>query len=110
MPTFEKRNPDWLLTTLGARVWTDENGEMIIVGFGASSASTLKSADKQQAILYAQSEIRRFVGESLEASDTLNDQFAYRQLASGTEQVFDANHYEERIKCARRANKTARSL
>ena len=61
---FEKRNPEWLLTTLGARVWTDENGEMIIVGFGASSASTLKSADKQQAILYAQTEIGRFVSES----------------------------------------------
>ena len=91
------RNPDWLAYTQGARVWFNESGEPVILGFGVAPGSSLAGGDQARARLQALAAIQRFVGEQIEARDTDNFQFSTREYASGQQKVFDASVFQERI-------------
>ncbi len=62
---IKAENPDWLAYTMGTRVFTDENGERVIVGFGVAPQTSLMPADRSRANLAAMAAIQRFVSERL---------------------------------------------
>ncbi len=94
---FSSVNKDWLVNTLGSRVWTDENGEMVVVGFGAAGATELKDADEDRARLDAVAAIARFAGEAIVATSDAQDNFSYQRLTDGTAESFDSSVYERKI-------------
>jgi hypothetical protein len=91
-------NPSWMAYTLGARVYTNEHGERVVVGFGVAPRSSLMSADKDRARLSAQSAIQKFVAEKFVASGSLQDQFEQRDYSDGTVAAFDSSKFESRTK------------
>lgn len=93
--------PDWLAVTGGTRVWTNERGERVVVGFGAVAATGLASVDEQRARLRALAAIQRFAGERLESRSTEDSEFTDRTTGAGT-RTFDAGSFEQRIEA--RAN------
>lgn len=90
-------DPDWITGVLGLRVFPDENGERVLVGFAAVPTSALKNADISMAKLVATDWINRFAGEAIEVTSQLDESFTYRQLDSTDEQVLDASTYNEMI-------------
>lgn len=92
-----QENPTWLSTTMGARVWTNEKGERVVVGFGAVGGTSSASIDEDRARLQALGAIQRFFGEKVEVRDTENGQFVARENAGGERQVFDNQAFESRI-------------
>lgn len=55
-----KTRPEWMAYELGVRVYTDADGESVVVGFGAVPATSLKSADVSRADLMARNYIAEF--------------------------------------------------
>lgn len=94
---FKAENPEWMAYVSGARVFTDETGERVIVGFGAVPQSSLMPADKSRANLLAMAAIQRFVGEQTEAKSGLKERSEHREFTSGATALFDTSSYEERI-------------
>lgn len=90
-------NPDWLSYTLGARVFTDENGERVIVGFGVAPQTSLMAADRSRANLAAMASIQRFVGERIVASAEAKEGYEKRELRDGTLQSFDVASFQEKV-------------
>jgi len=94
---FSAVNKNWLAMTLGTRVWTDENGEMVVVGFGAAPASTLKVLDEGRAQIEATAAVARFAGEALTAATQSTTAFQYKALANGAKPTFDTGAYRQKI-------------
>jgi len=90
---FSDKNPDWLAYSLGARVFTDEKGEYVVVGFGVAPQSSMMSVDKRRASLDALAAIQRFVGEKVEANSEEKERFERREFASGENSSFDTSVY-----------------
>ncbi|MEH3145177.1 MAG: hypothetical protein PGN34_07465 [Methylobacterium frigidaeris] len=65
---IKAENADWLAYTMGARVFTDENGERVVVGFGVAPQTSLMPADRSRASLSAMAAIQRFVSERVVAN------------------------------------------
>lgn len=101
-----RENADWLAFTGGTRVWTDERGQRVVVGFGAVAATGLASVDEQRARLRALAAIQRFAGERIESRSTEDSDFADRTTGEGT-RTFDASAFEQRIES--RANQISLS-
>jgi len=91
------KNPDWLAYTQGARVWFNESGEPVILGFGVAPGSSLAGGDQAHAWVQALAAIQRFVGEQIEAKATEDDEFSSREYTSGQQKVFDASAFNQRI-------------
>ncbi len=62
------QQPRLLAYTMGARVFTDENGERVVIGFGVAPQTSLMPADRSRASLAAMAAIQRFVSERLLAN------------------------------------------
>lgn len=86
-----------LTTSLGSRVWTDENGELVIVGFGSSTATSLKSADREFAKQQAITAIARFEAETIVSNNTLNSDISNIQYTSGDTKSFDTSEFNRKI-------------
>lgn len=93
---MDAANPEWMSVTSGARVWTDEKGQRIIVGFGSVPATSQASLDTTRAKTRAIAAIQRFVGEKVEGSDNDNIDFTYRETDSGNKS-FNADSYNLKI-------------
>lgn len=91
-------DPDWMTGVIGLRVFPDENGERVLVGFASVPTSALKNADVSMAKLMATDWISRFAGESIEVENQLDQSFVYRQLDSSDEETLDPSEYYETIK------------
>lgn len=94
---FSAVDKHWSVNTLGVRVWADENGEMVVVSFGAAGATKLKDADEDQARLDAMAVITRFAGEAIVAISDAQDNFRYQRRTDGTAEGFASNVYERKI-------------
>lgn len=94
---FQAENADWLAYTSGARVFTDENGERVIVGFGVAPQSSMMSVDGGRAGLQAQVAIQRFVGEVVEANDELKEIYERREFANESSRSFDNSSFSQRV-------------
>lgn len=94
---IKAENPNWLAVTNGTRVFTDEKGERVVVGFGVAPQSSLVPADRGRASLLAMAAIQRFVGEKIVSNDSLQDRYEHREYVSGSISTFDTSAYEERI-------------
>ena len=94
---FAARDADWLATTLGSRVWMDENGEMVVVGFGAAPATEVRMLDQGRAQLAASAAIARFAAEAIVSVQEGGTAFEYRAMTDGSTQSFDAGQYRESI-------------
>lgn len=90
-------DPEWMTGVLGLRVFPDENGERVLVGFAAVPTTALKSADISLAKLVATDWINRFAGETIEVTAELDESLTYRQLDATDEQVLDASAYSQKI-------------
>lgn len=90
-------NPDWLAYTTGARVYTDERGQRVVVGFGAVPRSSLMAADKDRARLLALAAIQRFVGEKLVAGSSLKERYERRDFTDGSATSFDNSAFAQKI-------------
>lgn len=90
---FKKDNPEWLAYANGARVFTDENGHPVIVGFGVAPRSSLMSADQSRANLMAVAAIQRYVGEMVAADDGIKSDFSHRKYLDGNTQNLDMDAY-----------------
>ncbi len=95
---FDRRNPNWMAMTLGSRVWTDENGEMVVVGFGAAPATSIKSIDEGRARIDAVAAITRFASESIATTDVKSGAFAFSRMKDGSTRALDATAFEQHIK------------
>lgn len=90
-------NPDWLAVTTGVRVFTDEKGQRVVVGFGAAPKTSLAAADEERAKLMALAAIQRFVGEKLEANSELRERYESREASSGALSSFDESKFEIQV-------------
>lgn len=88
---------DWMAFAQGARVWTNEQGERVVVGFGVASGSSVRAADHAQARLQALAAIQRFVGEKVVTGSTSREEFADQETASGQRRTFDSSVFRQRI-------------
>jgi hypothetical protein len=95
-------NPTWLTSAMGVRVWTNDTGERVVVGFGAVGGSSSASIDEDRARLQALGAIQRFVGERLEVRDSETGQFAARETGTGERQVFDNQAFQQKIEARAR--------
>lgn len=91
-------DPDWMTSVLGLRIFPDENGERVLVGFASVPASALKNADISMAKLIATDWISRFAGEAIEIENQLEQSLVYRQFDGTEEEVLDPSTYYEIIK------------
>jgi hypothetical protein len=89
-------NPTWMATAHGVRVWTDENGERVIIGFGSASGTSSTTIDRDRAALAARAAIQRFVGELVETAATDKNEMTYQE-GNQAKRVFDSSSYERRI-------------
>ena len=92
-----RRNADWLALTLGSRVWVDETGETVVVGFGAAPATEVRSLDLGRAQLAALAAIARFAAEAIVSEQSARAAFEYRRMRDGSSNAFDAGKYRETI-------------
>lgn len=95
---FADENPNWLAYTMGARVFTDEMGEHVVVGFGVAPQSSMMSVDKRRAGLEALAAIQRFVGEKVEANSEENERFERREYTNGESSSFDTSAFINNVK------------
>jgi hypothetical protein len=97
---FEKNsaiNADWMAYTEGARVYTDENGNRVVVGFGVAPRTSLASADQSRARLQALAAIQRFLGEKIVAQNSEKKRFEWREFADESATSFDTSEYSSQI-------------
>jgi len=92
---FSKEDPDWMWYTDGARVFTDEHGRRVVVGFGVAPTTSLAAADQSRARLHALAAIQRFVGEKIVSTQTEKGRFELR--ADESTASFDQSLYENNI-------------
>jgi hypothetical protein len=93
---LSKENPDWMAMTQGVRVWTDETGARVVVGFGTVAATSQASIDASRARTRALAAIQYFVAEQIESDNKENVDFAYRETTGG-EQSFNNSLYQQKI-------------
>ncbi|AIQ89128.1 hypothetical protein A3862_24860 [Methylobacterium sp. XJLW] len=91
-------NPDWLAYTMGARVFTDENGERVVVGFGVAPQTNLMPADRSRASLAAMAAIQQFVSERVVANRIGKDAYESRGMSDGSVQSFNLGTYNEAVR------------
>ncbi len=97
----DRSNPDWMAVTAGARVWKNERGERVVIGFGTVPASSQASIDATRARTRAIAAIQRFAGEKVEGADRDNVDFVYRETDVGAKS-FNANDYQLKIEAVAR--------
>lgn len=90
-------NPDWMAFTEGVRVYTDDKGERVVVGFGVAPRTSLAAADQGRARLHALAAIQRFLGEKIVAQSTAKNRFEGREFTDDTTTSFDSSEYSSRI-------------
>lgn len=93
---LSKDHPDWMALTQGVRIWTDETGKRVVVGFGTVPASSQASIDASRARTRALAAIQYFVAEQVESNNSDNVDFSYRET-SGGEQSFNASSYQQKV-------------
>lgn len=92
------QDPNWMAFQLGARVLTDEKGEMVVVGFGAARASSERSADEDQADLIAKNYIAQFKAASLVSTREERTMMTYKEYAaSDSGEFLDASEFQKRV-------------
>lgn len=91
-------NPDWLAYTMGARVFTDENGERVVVGFGVAPQTSLMPADRSRAHLAAMAAIQRFVSERVLAKTKSVEAYEKRGMSDGSTQSFNLDTFNDEVK------------
>lgn len=94
---LSKSNPDWMAYTEGARVFTDEKGNRVVVGFGVAPRSILAAADQDEARLEALAAIQRFVGEKIVGNAIKEQQFEFRQFTDESTATFNPSAFQENI-------------
>jgi hypothetical protein len=93
-----KANPNWLASASGARVWTDEKGMPIVLGFGSAPATSSVTIDRGRATLAARVAIQRFVAETVVGNEDLKERFTREQATDGRERTFDSGMYDNRVR------------
>lgn len=93
---LDRAQADWMAVTSGARVWTNELGQRLVVGFGSVPASSQASLDNTRARTRAIAAIQRFVGERIAGSDKDNVDFTYRETDDSA-RSFNAAAYDLKI-------------
>jgi hypothetical protein len=94
---LKNESPDWLAYTMGARVFTDEKGNRVVVGFGVAPKTSLMNVDRDRARLAASSAIQRFLGEKLVANSEEHKRFEERGYKDGSSTSFDTSGFSSRI-------------
>jgi hypothetical protein len=92
-----KADPAWLASAGGVRIWTNEQGRKIVIGFGSAPATSSAAIDRDRATLAARAAIQRFLGEMVETDAETKNDFAYQETASGAASSFDQSRYERNI-------------
>jgi len=59
-----QRDPNWPALAIGVRLYINERGERVVVGFGAAAATSNQVRDKELARIRALTAIRRFAGQN----------------------------------------------
>jgi hypothetical protein len=95
---FSRKDPDWMWVTDGARIFTDERGDRIVVGFGVAPTTSLAAADQARARLHALTAIQRFVGEKIVSTQSEKNRFEQQELMDASATSFDQSVYENSIK------------
>lgn len=95
---IKAKNPDWLAYTMGTRVFTDENGERVIVGFGVAPQTSLMPADRSRANLAAMAAIQRFVSERVLANTKSREAYEKRGMSDGSTQSYNLDTFNEEVK------------
>ncbi|MFB0491818.1 hypothetical protein ABIE45_004404 [Methylobacterium sp. OAE515] len=95
---IKAENPDWLAYTMGARVFTDENGERVVVGFGVAPQSSLMPADQSRANLAAVAAIQRFVSERVLANEKRRDDYERRGKSDGSSQSYNLDAFDQEVR------------
>lgn len=93
--------PKVLLYTHGVQVRTNENGEVVLVGFGQSTPLTSSErqvdAAAKKARAQAMGELRRFMGELVVAAESNNEASTARDFADDTSEFKSQAKYEEEV-------------
>ncbi|MFC7665247.1 hypothetical protein ACFQWF_24900 [Methylorubrum suomiense] len=95
---IKAENADWLAYTMGARVFTDENGERVVVGFGVAPQSSLMPADRSRANLAAVAAIQRFVSERVLANEKRKDDYERRGKSDGSSQGYNLDSFDQEVR------------
>lgn len=94
-----------LLKRMGVWITYDENGKMVVYGFGqqevretGARASAATSRAYNQARLQAVNNIKNFVAEDIVANESMQNVEKLREYADGTEAYFSRQKWEQAVK------------
>ncbi len=94
---LDTADPFWLANTNGVRVWTDELGQKIVIGFGhARISSGISQAYKGIAEQAATVAIQRFVGE-MTTTESESESLFLATSQDGKEESFESNKYKSMV-------------
>ncbi len=93
-----------LVYKMGSWVTFDENGNMVVYGYGqeevratGSRASAAMSAASSKSRLYAVNNIKNFVAEDLICSEVIDDVEKFREYADGSNAYFSRSKFEQAV-------------
>ena len=97
-------DPAVLLSTFGVQQKVDENGQLVLVSFGQSTAVSKSAAAvngaRQKALLNARATIAEFVGEELSVLDGALNSESAAEFENGGADYSNANAFQQRIQAA----------
>jgi hypothetical protein len=91
-------NPNFLATSSGVRVWTNEKGEQTVIAIVGLDRSKSKQRNRRESGLRGRSYIAQFVAEGVESKDQASTEMVTDQLKDGTKETFDAGKFSSTVK------------
>lgn len=93
-----KAKPGWMAYELGVRVYADNDGENVVIGFGAVPATSLKSADVSRADLMARNYIAEFQRTQVSGVRDADSRTSYSEGGpAGSGSFSDGSRFNDKI-------------
>lgn len=96
--TATKAKPGWMAYELGIRVYSDSDGEDVVIGFAAVPATSLKSADLSRADMIARNYIAEFQRTQVSGNRNTGTKTSYSENGSPAASNFsDGSQFNDKI-------------
>lgn len=90
-------NPDSLASTMGVRIWRDENGDRTVVSFAAVRGTGSPTIAKKKSALRARAQMAQFVSENMLSNGGLSGDETIISFDDDTSEAFDEENFNQTI-------------
>lgn len=99
---IENEKLNGIASTMGVRVWRDENGDRVVVSFAAESGVGSTAIAKKKSGLRARSQIAQFISENVTSDGVLSGDETLVYFDDGGLEAFDQTSFQQEIKATSR--------